>query len=102
MRQVLELVLAETERRRILLPLPFGVARILGRLCQPLALLTVTPPITADQVELLKRDNIVDPALPGLAELGVASPMTVEAELPTYLYRFRKGGQFADQAVTAA
>jgi uncharacterized protein YbjT (DUF2867 family) len=102
MREILELVLAETERRRGLIPLPFGVARIIGALCQPLALLTIAPPITADQVELLKQDNVANPALPGLADLGVTTPVTVEAVLPTYLYRFRKGGQFADQAITAA
>ncbi|HEY9234319.1 MULTISPECIES: complex I NDUFA9 subunit family protein [Phenylobacterium] len=102
MQQVLDLVLAETERRRILVPLPFGIAKLIGALCQPLALLTVTPPITADQVELLKRDNVANPAMPGLAELGVTAPITVEAVLPTYLYRFRKGGQFADQAITTA
>jgi uncharacterized protein YbjT (DUF2867 family) len=102
MRQVLELVLAETERRRILVTVPFGVAKLIGGLCQPLAMLTIAPPITADQVESLKRDNVANPDLPGLAELGVAPAVTVEATLPTYLYRFRKGGQFADQAVTAA
>ncbi|WP_312166138.1 complex I NDUFA9 subunit family protein [Phenylobacterium sp.] len=102
-RQILELVLAETERRRILVPLPFGVAALIGKLCQPIALLTpIAPPLTADQVELLKSDNVVDPAAPGLAELGVTAPISVEAVLPTYLYRFRKGGQFADQVVPAA
>ncbi|HWU78488.1 MAG TPA: complex I NDUFA9 subunit family protein, partial [Caulobacter sp.] len=39
---------------------------------------------------------VADPALPGLAELGVTAPATVEAILPTYLYRFRKGGQYAE------
>ena len=101
-REILELILAETERRRALVPVPFGIARILGRVCEPLALLTIAPPITADQVELLKTDNVADPNMPGLADLGVTKPVTVEAVLPTYLYRFRKGGQFADQAITAA
>jgi NADH dehydrogenase len=57
----------------------------------------VAPPLTADQVELLKTDNVVSGQSPGLAELGIA-PETVEAILPTYLYRFRKGGQFAGAA----
>lgn len=102
MREVLDLVLAETERKRVLIPVPLFAAKILGGLCQPLALLTIAPPITADQVELLKQDNLADPGLPGLADLGVATPVTVEAVLPTYLYRFRKGGQFADQVIPAA
>jgi len=100
-KEIIELVLAQTERRRGLVPLPFGVARLIGKLCQPIALFTpIAPPLTADQVELLKTDNVADPALPGLAELGVGVPITVEAILPTYLYRFRKGGQFADQTIS--
>ncbi len=45
-------------------------------------------------VENLRADNVANPALPGLAALGVA-PTAVEAVVPTYLWRFRKGGQFA-------
>ena len=62
----------------------------------------IAPPITPGQVEVLKRDNVANPELPGLADLGIAAPTTLEAVGPTYLYRFRKGGQFADQALTAA
>jgi NADH dehydrogenase len=47
-------------------------------------------------VELLKADNVPDGQHPGLAELGVPAT-TLEAVLPTYLYRYRKGGQYADQ-----
>ncbi|MDF2901298.1 MAG: complex subunit family protein [Phenylobacterium sp.] len=102
-REILQEVLAQTERRRILIPLPFQVAGLIGKLCQPIAMLTpIAPPLTSDQVELLKTDKVADPALPGLAELGVTAPATVEAILPTYLYRFRKGGQFADQVIPAA
>lgn len=103
MRQILELVLAETGRRRLLLPLPSAIAGLVARLCRPIGLLTpVAPPITPGQVELLQTHNVADPALPGLADLGVTAPVSIEAIAPTYLYRFRKGGQFADQAATAA
>ena len=103
MRQIVELVIAETGRRRGLVPVPFGVAGLLAKLSAPIGLITpLSPPITAGQVEILKTDNVADPALPGLADLGVTAPMTLEAIAPTYLYRFRKGGQFADQALTAA
>jgi NADH dehydrogenase len=102
-RDVLQEVLVQTGRRRGLIRLPFPVAALIGKLCQPIAMLTpIAPPLTSDQVELLKSDNVADQDLPGLAELGVTSPATVEAILPTYLYRFRKGGQFADQVVPAA
>ncbi len=97
-RELLELVLTETERRRGLIPLPFFAAGLIGKLCEPIAFFTpVAPPLTSDQVLLLKTDNVLSGAQPGLADLGVTGLTTVESVLPTYLYRFRKGGQFADQ-----
>lgn len=96
MREVMEVVLEQTDRRRALVPLPFGVASVIGKLCAPIALFTpVAPPLTGDQVEMLKVDNVTTPGAPGLAELGI-TPTPVEAITPTYLYRFRRGGQFAD------
>ena len=94
-RQLMELMLAEIGKRRLLLPLPWPVARLIGA-GGDLAGMLVTPPITSDQVKLLKTDNVVSGAYPGLAELGI-TPTTLEAVLPEYLYRYRKGGQYADQ-----
>ncbi|MCA3741630.1 complex I NDUFA9 subunit family protein [Phenylobacterium sp.] len=99
-REILDLIQKETGRRRLYAPLPFGAAGLIGTLCAPLALTPVAPPLTADQVELLKTDNVLSGEAPGLADLGIA-PETVEAILPTYLYRFRKGGQFAGAAGNA-
>lgn len=96
-RELLEMVLRETERRRGLVPLPFPIAEMIGSLCAPIAFFTpIAPPLTADQVKLLKTDNVVSGTLPGLSDLGIAPATTVEGVLPSYLYRFRKGGQFAD------
>lgn len=100
-REILDLILKETGRRRLYAPLPFPLAGLIGTLCTPLALTPVAPPLTADQVELLKTDNVVSGQAPGLSDLGI-SPETVEAVLPTYLYRFRKGGQFARMTVPGA
>ena len=94
-RELMEMVLAETGRRRLLLPLPFGIAKVMG-LGGELAAPVLPPPITPDQVELLKTDNVASGAYPGLEALGI-TPTTLEAVLPTYLYRYRKGGQYADQ-----
>jgi NADH dehydrogenase len=94
-RELMELVLAETGRRRFLVPVPFPIAKLLG-FGGDLAAAILPPPITTDQVELLKVDNVVSGACPGLAELGIA-PTTLETVLPTYLYRYRRGGQYADQ-----
>ncbi|HEX3886275.1 MAG TPA: complex I NDUFA9 subunit family protein [Phenylobacterium sp.] len=101
-RQLMELMLAEIDKRRMLLPLPWPVASLLGSLGDAanglagFAGLTLPTPITADQVILLKTDNVASGAYPGLADLGI-TPTTLEAVLPSYLYRYRKGGQYADQ-----
>jgi uncharacterized protein YbjT (DUF2867 family) len=94
-RQLMELMLAEIGKRRILLPLPWPVAGLIGA-GGDLAGMLVNPPITSDQVKLLKADNVVSGAHPGLAELGIPAT-TLETVLPSYLYRYRKGGQYADQ-----
>jgi uncharacterized protein YbjT (DUF2867 family) len=105
MRELLEFTLATIQRRRLLAPLPYGAAAMLGSVTDALnkLLLGVLPAefvFTADQVELLKQDNIVSEqaAAEGrtLAGLGLA-PESIEAIVPTYLYRFRKTGQYADQ-----
>ncbi len=98
-KQLMELVLRETGRKRLLLPLPFPLATLIGTLSQFSAPL-FPPVLTADQVELLRHDNVVTPGAPGLAELGIEAT-AVEPVVATYLYRYRKGGQYADQVVRA-
>jgi NADH dehydrogenase len=94
-RALMEMMLAEIGKRRFLAPIPFPVAGLVGSVGD-LAGYVINPPITSDQVLLLKTDNVVSGAYPGLSELGVTAT-TLEAVLPTYLYRYRKGGQYADQ-----
>jgi NADH dehydrogenase len=94
-RELMDLMLAETGQRRLLVPLPFPVASAMGKAFDLVGGL-LAPPITADQVELLKTDNVAGGEHPGLADLGV-TPTALESVLPTYLYRYRKGGQYADQ-----
>lgn len=94
-RALMEKMLAETEQRRLLVPVPWPVARTLGRIAD-LGAFLIPPPVTADQVASLTVDNVASGRYPGLAELGIAAT-TLEAVLPTYLYRYRKGGQYADQ-----
>ena len=101
-KQLMELMLAEIDKRRVLLPLPWPAASLLGAAGDAADGLagvigaSLPIPVTADQVILLKTDNVVSGAYPGLAELGI-TPSTLEAILPSYLYRYRKGGQYADQ-----
>jgi uncharacterized protein YbjT (DUF2867 family) len=92
-RELLEFVLATTERKRFLVPLPFPLAKLKAQFLQYLP----KPPLTPDQVELLRADNIVSPQATAegrtLAALGI-EPATIESVVPTYLWRFRKTGQF--------
>ncbi|MBC7167998.1 complex I NDUFA9 subunit family protein [Phenylobacterium sp.] len=94
-RELMELVLEETQRRRFLVPLPFAVARAIGGVGDLIAATPVPPPLTTDQVAQLKRDNVANPDAPGLEALGIR-PTAIEAVLPSYLYRYRLGGQFAE------
>jgi NADH dehydrogenase len=93
-RELMTLLLAQIDRRRALVGVPFPVARLLGAVGDVVAMTGLAPPITSDQVELLRGDNVVSPGVPGLADLGVAA-RALEPIIPTYLYRYMKGGQYA-------
>ena len=95
-KEILELVRRETGRDRALLTLPFAVARPLGSALEMVGLFGLTPPLTRDQVLMLERDNVVADGAAGLAELGVSPAVGVEAVAPSYLWRYRVGGQFAE------
>jgi uncharacterized protein YbjT (DUF2867 family) len=79
-KELLAYLLRVTGRRRLLLNLPFGIASLQAKLLRFLP----EPPLTPDQVELLKRDNVVGQGSPGLAELGI-SPTPLEVIVPEYL-----------------
>ncbi len=93
-RDLMEIMLHHIQRSRALVPIPFPVAQAMGAVLQGVARIGLKPPLTRDQVELLKSDNVAAAGAPGLADLGV-EPTTLESVLPTYLWRFRNGGQFA-------
>jgi uncharacterized protein YbjT (DUF2867 family) len=96
-RELMDFVLATTQRRRLLLPVPFGLMKLQAAFLQFLP----KPPITPDQVELLKRDNIVseDARRDGRTLEGVGIiPESIAAIVPSYLWRFRKTGQFNPHA----
>ena len=75
-RELVEMVSAQLRRRRILLPLPFWVWDLLARLLMILP----NPPLTRDQVALMRRDNIVGGSMPNLHDLGV-TPTAIQAVL---------------------
>jgi NADH dehydrogenase len=94
MREIIEIILATIERQRMLVPVPFGIAKL-----QALALQFAPGPLklTQDQVALLRIDNVVSDAAKAagltLEGLGISSD-SLEAIVPQYLWRFRAAGQF--------
>jgi uncharacterized protein YbjT (DUF2867 family) len=88
-REILDLLLSEIRRKRLFVDLPFGLAALQARLMSILP----NPPLTPDQVELLKSDNIVSSGALNLASLGL-QPTAAEVIVPTYLDRFRRGGWY--------
>lgn len=92
-KELMEFMLATIERRRLLLPVPFAMMKLQAMILQFLP----NPPLTPDQVELLKTDNVVAAAARQegrtLEALGIV-PNSIAAVVPDYLWRFRKTGQF--------
>ena len=92
-KQLMEYVLMVTERRRLLLPVPFALASLQASILQFLP----KPLLTPDQVELLRADNVVSPQARTegrtLEGLGI-EPTAMASIVPSYLWRFRKTGQF--------
>jgi NADH dehydrogenase len=92
-KELLEFTLATVERRRLLVRVPFALLKLQAAFLQYLP----KPPITPDQVELLKSDNVVSAAAREqgrtLEGLGII-PNSAASVVPDYLWRFRKTGQF--------
>ncbi len=96
-RALMQTMLRMIQRRRLIVAIPFGVAGLMGRgfgLLRTLTLGLVKGPITTDQVANLRRDNVVSPGARGFDALGIR-PISLEAVLPDYLWRFRPSGQYS-------
>ena len=88
-KQLMEILLKEIKKKRLLIPIPFNVAKFQSYFLQMMP----NPLLTSDQVEMLKYNNIVSGEHPTLQDLGI-SGKSIESILPKYIYRFRTGGQF--------
>lgn len=92
-KELLQLLLRQIGRKRCLISVPFGLASFKAMFAE----LLPKPPLTRDQVELLKTDNVCSGTLPGLKDLGIEAT-AVEVELPTYVDIYRRGGRFTTPA----
>jgi NADH dehydrogenase len=93
-KQLMQFTLDTIERRRALVPLPFPIAGLMASMLQ----FVPGSPLTPDQVELLRTDNVVSDEAKRdgrtLEAFGI-TPDSIAAIVPTYLWRFRKTGQFS-------
>ncbi|NML75157.1 complex I NDUFA9 subunit family protein [Rhizobium sp. S-51] len=101
-RECMETMLAVVDRKRLFLPLPFGIASLIGSLSSLIPF--VKPALTSDQVKLLKKDNVVSEAAKAegrtLEAMGI-TPVTLDSILPTYLVHYRPHGQFTGSGKAA-
>ena len=88
-KELMEILLIEIKKKRLLIPIPFGVAKFQSYFLQMMS----NPLLTPDQVELLKHNNIISGDHPALKDLGITGT-SIQSILPKYIYRFRTGGQF--------
>jgi uncharacterized protein YbjT (DUF2867 family) len=92
-KELMEIILTTIERRRLLVPVPFGVMKLQAAFLQ----LLPNPPLTSDQVDMLKADNVVSADAHAqrrtVEGLGII-PNSITSVVPDYLWRFRKTGQF--------
>ncbi len=97
-RELMQMMLGLIRRRRLIVNVPFPVARVMGwglDLAQTLTLgLFTNSLLTRDQVRNLRRDNVVSGDHPGFEAFGI-TPVPMSAVLPDYLWRYRPSGQFA-------
>ena len=89
-KELLEYLLEQIGRKRLLMPVPWAMAKLQGAFFEMLP----RPLLTRDQVKLLETDNVVSEDALTLADLGI-SPTAVEAVVPDYRFVYRKGGQFS-------
>ena len=88
-KELMEILLIHIKKKRLLINIPYGLAKFQSYFLQMLP----NPLLTPDQVEILKYNNIVSDEYFTLQDLGV-SGTKIQNILPKYIYRFRDGGQF--------
>ena len=92
-KEILQKLLLSIKKKRILLPIPFPLAKLSAKLLQ----LLPNPLLTEDQLRLLKYDNIKSGNYKNNFDLGFKTNKKFEIEINKYSYNWRTGGQFAKQ-----
>ena len=88
-KELMEILLNEIKKKRLLIPIPWGLAKFQSFFLNMMP----NPLLTPDQVELLRFPNIASGDYPGLKDLGITGT-AIQSVLPKYVQRFRAGGEF--------
>ena len=86
-REILAFILKTTQRHRMLVDVPMGIARLQASILQHVP----GKPLTPDQLLMLATDNVVAAGALGLSDLGIV-PTPAELVVPAYLSRYQPGG----------
>ncbi len=97
LKELIQRLLNLIGKKRILLPLPFPVAKLTAKIFE----LLPTPIITQDQLRLLKYDNIFSGKYKTNSDIGIPSVRYFEEEVKKYCYMWREGGQFSTEKYTS-
>ena len=92
-REIIESLLNSINKKRLLFPLPFPLAKISAKVLQ----LFPNPLLTEDQLNLLKYDNIRSGIYKTNYDLGFKTNKIFKSEVNKYSFNWREGGQFAKQ-----
>ncbi|MDC3119515.1 complex I NDUFA9 subunit family protein [Candidatus Pelagibacter sp.] len=97
LKEIIQKLINLIGKKRILLPLPFPIAKLTAKIFE----LLPTPLITQDQLRLLKYDNILSGKYKTNSDIGIPSVRYFDTEVKKYCYMWREGGQFSTEKYTS-
>ena len=94
-KDIIKEILKLIDKKRILVPLPYQIAKLSAKILQ----LLPKPLLTEDQLELLKYDNIKSGKYKTNYDLGFNSDRVFKKEIEKYSYNWKSGGQFSKKNI---
>ena len=90
-KEILNKLLKSINKNRILLPLPYTIAKLSAKIFQ----LFPKPLLTVDQLNLLKYDNIQSGNFQTNNDLNISAKLRFDEEVKKYSFNWTRGGQYA-------
>ena len=92
-RKIIEKLLTQIGKKRLLLPFPLFLAQVSARIFE----IMPNPLLTRDQLKLLKYDNVASGKYKTNFDIGIPSLRYFDKEVKKYSYMWREGGQFSTE-----